>query len=603
MITKIVLGKRRGAPATAVPAEYIMRSPMAESTRQASTTQFLTRMSLLAEEMRVQLDLLNRSLIKAGGEIPSDVLAGLRQMSGKLEELTENVRKNEHERRNLMALAEIGQVVNSSLDLTTVLNEVIDTIIRITGAERAFLMLNNDEGELEFKIARNWEQESIGEGDEQVSRTVIDRVMEQGEPVLTTNALEDPRFGGQQSVVAYNLRSILAVPLKVKGELTGVIYADNKVREALFDERDRDLISGFGNQAAVALENARLFGAVQATLAEVTELKNLMEDVFASIASGVITSDIQDVITLVNRAAENILATTADQLRGSDLAQLLPKLSEELPEQMTAVKQDDERIVGLEVTPELEGRGLVALNLNLSPLKTAENHTRGVAIVVDDLTEKRRLEARGRLFERMVAPAVINQLDPDKLKLGGRLQVITTLFADIRGFTSFSEDVDPETLVSLLNRYLDVAIEAVLAEEGTIDKFQGDAIMAWFNAPVPQKDHTLRAARAALGFRDAVMQVRKELDPKFHLSFGVGIHVGEGVLGLVGSQKRLDYTAIGDSVNTAKRIQENAEPDQILISTQAKKQLGSSVVLRPAEPIQAKGKSEPVEVVELIGLA
>jgi PAS domain S-box-containing protein len=560
-------------------------------------------MSLLAEELRKQLDGFNKSILQAEGVIPSGVLAGLRQMSGKLDELRDNVRANEEERYNLQALAEIGQIVNSSLELTTVLNRVIDTIIRITGAERAFLMLINEQGELEFKIARNWEQESINKGDYEVSRTLIDRVMSEGEAVATTNALEDPRFGGQDSVVAYNLRSILAVPLKVKGELTGVIYADNKIREGLFGDQDRELLTGFANQAAVALENARLFGAVQATLAEVTELKNLMEDVFASIASGVITSDIEDIITLCNRAAEGILAVTAEQLIGSPLSDLLPKLSAELPAHVSKVKEADERVKGLELSPTLDGRGRVSLNLNLSPLKTADDHTRGVAMVVDDLTEKRRLEAQRRLFERMVSPAVINQLDPDALQLGGHIAEITTLFADIRGFTSFSEDVDPETLVSLLNRYLAGAIAAVLAEEGTIDKFQGDAIMAWFNAPVPQKKHTLRAARAALGFREAVMTVRGALESKFHLSFGVGIHVGEGLLGLVGSQERLDYTAIGDSVNTAKRIQENAAPDQILVSTQAAELLGGAVTLKAAEPIEAKGKREPVEVFELVGLA
>jgi class 3 adenylate cyclase len=177
------------------------------------------------------------------------------------------------------------------------------------------------------------------------------------------------------------------------------------------------------------------------------------------------------------------------------------------------------------------------------------------------------------------------------------------LFADVRGFTAFSEEMDPESLVSLLNLYLAAAVEAVLAEEGTIDKFQGDAIMAWFNHPIPQKDHTLRAARAALGFRDAVSEVRKNIEKKLHLSFGVGIHVGEGLLGLIGTPQRLDYTAIGDSVNTAKRIQENAEPDQILVSAEAKVLLGKKVKLEPAAPIEAKGKKEPVEVFELVGLA
>ena len=561
----------------------------------------MSRMSLLAEELRVQLDSFNRTVVSAGAAVPTDISRGLRQISGTLEALKKNVRETEHERQNLQALAEIGQIVNSSLELTTVLHEVIDTIIRITGAERAFLMLRNESGELEFKIARNWEQESIDQGDYEVSRTLIDRVMDDGEAVLTTNALEDPRFGAQDSVVAYNLRSVLAVPLKVKGAQTGVIYADNKIRAGLFTESDRALLIGFANQAAVALENARLFGAVQTTLAEVTELKNLMEDVFASIASGVITSDIEDHITLCNRAAETILAISAEELIGSSLTNLLPKLSDELPEQVANVLKSDEAVVDLEVSPTLDGRGPVALNLNMTPLKTADEDTRGVAIVVEDLTVRRRLEAERRLFERMVSPAVIRQIDPNKVRLGGSIAEITTLFADIRGFTSFSEDIDPESLVSLLNLYLSGAVEAMLAEEGTIDKFQGDAIMAWFNHPVPQKDHALRAARAALGFREAVIQVRENLEPKFHLLFGVGIHVGESLLGLVGSPKRLDYTAIGDSVNTAKRLQENAEKDQILVSAEVAQLLGKKMELKPVSPVEAKGKSEPIEAYELIG--
>ena len=560
-------------------------------------------MALLSEELRAQLDNFNRSLKGAGQVIPADVLLGLEQFGGKLDELKENVRKSEHERSNLQALAEIGQVVNSSLDLTTVLSEVIDTIIRLTGAERAFLMLHNEAGELEYRIARNWEQESLDSGDYEVSRTLIDRVIEEVEAVLTTNASEDPRFGAQESVVAYNLRSVLAVPLKVKGNLTGVIYADNKVRAGLFTEGDRTLLSGFANQAAVALENARLFGAVQTTLDEVTELKTLMEDVFASIASGVITSDIEDMITLCNRAAQTILSTTAEELIGSSLQDLLPKLSEDLPDQVQAVKKTDDEVTEIEISTTLDSRGPVALSLNMTPLKSADQEAQGVAIVVDDLTERRRLEAQRKLFERMVSPAVISQIDPNKVQLGGSIATITTLFADVRGFTSFSEEMDPQSLVSLLNLYLAAAVEAVLGEEGTIDKFQGDAIMAWFNHPIPQKDHILRAARSALGFRDAVVEVRKNLEPKLHLSFGVGIHVGEGLLGLVGTPQRLDYTAIGDSVNTAKRIQENAEADQILISAEAKKLLGKNVELKPAEAIDAKGKRDPVEVFELLGVA
>ncbi len=228
--------------------------------------------------------------------------------------------------------------------------------------------------------------------------------------------------------------------------------------------------------------------------------------------------------------------------------------------------------------------------------------TQGVAIVLDDLTEKKRLEAQRRLFERMVSPAVIDQLNPDQLQLGGKRTQITALFADIRGFTRFSEEVDPVQLVTVLNRYLAAAAEAVLAQEGTIDKFLGDAIMAWFNAPIPQPDHTLRAVRAALGLRAAVTRLIYELPPQFHLFFGAGIHYGEAVLGLVGTEKRIEYTAIGDSVNTAKRIQENAQANQILISETAYRFVADQVEVRNVEPILAKGKREPVAVYEVIGL-
>jgi PAS domain S-box-containing protein len=361
------------------------------------------------------------------------------------------------------------------------------------------------------------------------------------------------------------------------------------------------LLSDFANQAAVALENARLFESVKRTLDEVTELKNLMEDVFASIASGVITADIGDNITLCNQAAEAILGRPKGTLLGSSLQDLLEPLSPELVEKVDSVQQEDHRFIGLEVHPTLTGRGPVDLSLSVSPLKTAEHATRGVAIVLDDLTEKYHLEALHRLFERMVSPAVIEQLNPDALQLGGERTDITTLFADIRGFTAFSEGMDPENLVGVLNRFLAAAAEAILGEEGTIDKFLGDAVMAWFNAPIPQPDHTLRAVRAAVHLRDAAVELHRDLPEAMQLSFGVGIHFGEALLGVVGTQRRIEYTAIGDSVNTAKRLQENAEPGQILISREAAERVREHVALNPVPAVLAEGKEKPVQVFEVLG--
>ncbi len=533
---------------------------------------------------------------------PPDTLDDLAHLESTLYQISQRLASFEEEHENMIALANIGQVVNSSLEVNEVLRTVMDTIVRLTGAERGFLMLRDENGDMSIRIARNWEQESINPNEFAISRTVIQRVIEQGEPVLTTNAQEDPRFGGQESIIAYNLRSILCVPLKVKSELTGVIYADNRVRSGIFSEAERDLLTAFANQAAVAIENARLFASLRQTLAEVTELKNLMDNIFASIASGVITANIHDQITLCNRAAEKIIGRTTADIIGHRLDEIMPSISDQIMPQIEVVRENDQPIVDLEITHTIPERGHVDWRLNLSPLKDADQSTRGIAIVLDDLTERKRLEAQRRLFERMVSPAVIAQLNPDSLQLGGKRVGISILFADIRGFTAYSEKRSPEELVAVLNRYLAAAADAVLAQEGTIDKFLGDAVMAWFNAPIPQEDHALRAVRAALGIRDAIRRLHEELPPEAHLSFGVGLHYGDAVLGLVGTEKRLEYTAIGDSVNTAKRIQENSTKNQILISKEAYRQVEKEIDARPYAPLMVKGKSQPIEVFEVLGL-
>ena len=534
--------------------------------------------------------------------LPKESLEDINNIEILLGQLSTKMETFENEHSNLLALAGIGQVVNSTLELDSVLQIVMDTIIRLSRAERGFLMLRDERGEMTTRIARNWEQESINPNEFAISRTIIQKVIETGEPILTTNAQEDPRFGGQESIVAFNLRSILCVPLKVKEDLIGVIYADNRIRSGIFTENERDLLTAFANQAAVAIENARLFSSLKHTLAEVTELKNLMDNIFASIASGVITADVKDQITLCNRAAEAILGNTAIEIIGHPLNEVLPVVSKNIASHLVSVRNTDEPVVGLEISHNQPKRGPVDWRLNLSPLKDANQATQGVAIVLDDMTERKRLEAQRRLFERMVSPAVIEQLNPDSLQLGGTRADITVLFADIRGFTTFSEQLSPEQLVSVLNRYLAAMAEAVLSQEGTIDKFLGDAIMAWFNAPIPQKDHTLRAVKAALLLRETVEGLYKELPEDSHLAFGVGIHYGDAVLGLIGTDRRLEYTAISDSVNTAKRIQENSSKNQILISKEAYGRVHEEVEAQHYAPMLVKGKSQPIEVYEVLGL-
>jgi PAS domain S-box-containing protein len=338
------------------------------------------------------------------------------------------------------------------------------------------------------------------------------------------------------------------------------------------------------------------------SLAEATELKNLLDSVFSSIVSGVITTDMQGTVTLNNAAALHILGyPDIDDLAGQNVADLRPPLGSLLLPHLYRVGHTGESVVGLESSIDVPPRGVAHLRFNLSTLK-GQQETQGIAIVVDDVSEKRQVEAQRRLLEHMVSPAILTQLDPERLQLGGKRTEITALFADIHGFTQISEQLNPEDLVGLLNRYLAAMANAVLAEEGTIDKFLGDAVMAWFNAPLPQPDHVMRAIRAALGIRDAIAALHEEISPLFRLSFGVGLHVGEAVLGLVGTQERMEYTAIGDDINIAKRIQEHSGIGQILISAAVYERVKEQISVSPVTKIQAKGKQKPLEVYEVLDL-
>jgi len=500
------------------------------------------------------------------------------------------------ERDELAALYDITHAIGSSLDLAEVLNEVMDQIIHLTGAERSFLMLVDPEtGELEFRAARNVDRETIASSS--ISRSIVSQVATSGQPIVTTNAQMDPRFKAQESVIGYNLRSILCVPLRVRGQVTGVIYADNRILAGLFSDRDRDLLAAFAGQAAVAIENARLFESVSSA-------KALMDNIFASITSGVITTDVQDQITLFNRAAERVLRRPATAIIGSRFSDAFPSLENELRPLVDQVKTYREAVVEFESEMSLPDRGQVILRTSVSPLQDADDETQGVAIVVDDLTEQRRLESRYQIFQRFFPPAVIERLpdDPNELKLGGRRQEITSLFADIRGFTNFSRQHDPETLVEILNRYLGVGAKAVLAEDGTLDKILGDCVVALFNAPLRQADHVLRAVRAALRMQEGAARLHEQMPEAYWLDYGVGINVGDAVVGYIGTQKQMNYTAIGSGVNLASRLESAAAPGQILLSDTAYQRVQEYVEVRPLPPVEAKGFNEPITVYELLGL-
>jgi PAS domain S-box-containing protein len=490
------------------------------------------------------------------------------------------------EHRRLSALAKSAEVINSTLDLSEVLNQVMDMFIGLSGSERGFLMLLEEKTRtMDFKVARNLDRETIAGTSFEISRTVVEAVVRDAEPIITTNAQADPRFCSQDSVVSYALRSILCVPLMVKGKVTGVIYADNRVKTGLFGASDRDLLVAFANQAAAAIDNARLFESVVVG-------RNLMQNVFESMTAGVLTIDEDGHFTLFNRAAETILNLRAKRASKEACAEVSGILGPTFSALVDDVRQRRQPITGQDISLSLAPRGQSTLRVSLAPLKDVSDATPGVAVVIDDVTDKARLERERALVKRYLPPELLETLaDLKELRLGGARQEVSVLIADIRGFTSYSERHDPDQVVEAINTYFGLIYGVIRANNGIVDKYLGDAVMAHFNSPLlPQPDHAYFAARTACQARQVIEEFQATHPGAVTMAFGIGVNSGEAVAGNIGASDRMEYTLIGDAINLAKRLQESAKPGQILLGPRTVQLARQRLTVRSLRSFQFKGR-------------
>lgn len=199
-------------------------------------------------------------------------------------------------------------------------------------------------------------------------------------------------------------------------------------------------------------------------------------------------------------------------------------------------------------------------------------------------------------FERYVSPVVVEQLlrDPLQVQLGGKLQEVTVLFTDLENFTSVSEQVEPDVLLKILNLYHTMVVETVQSWDGTVDKFMGDGVMALYNTPLPQEDHALRAVKTALAIRDRLPEFYQQFEPAYHMKINFGIHTGLAVVGNVGAPNLMSYTAVGDTVNLAARLQGLCSNGQILISSSTYDQIKESVETELIGSMKIRGRREEV---------
>ena len=264
---------------------------------------------------------------------------------------------------------------------------------------------------------------------------------------------------------------------------------------------------------------------------------------------------------------------------------------------LTALDESEDRVYGLDIgaddylTKPFAPRELMA---RIEKRLRAKSES-------DELREKQATIRQ--TFERFVAPHVVERLlqDPSLVKLGGELQEVTVMFADLEGFTTMSEHLHPAKLLRVLNRYHELVVNLVQQNHGTVNKFLGDGVMVLYNTPLPREQHALCAVETALAVREALAGFHQQFEPAYRLGINFGIHTGQAVVGNVGTSEIMDYTAVGDTVNLAARLQDLATSSQILISDKTFAQLNGRITVRTVGPVHMKNRTEAVMTYEVTG--
>jgi PAS domain S-box-containing protein len=508
-------------------------------------------------------------------------------------------------------IGRVSREIAGSLDLDETLRSVLRQLLQITGGQRAAVLLREPDDRLVATVTHNLDPVS-----DRFSHTVAREAIHDRRAILVGNALDDPRFSTVQSIADLSIRSILCAPLIVNQDAIGVLYVDASSSTVSFSQSDLDLLVSFASHAATAIQNARLHEEILARTREIELAQRRQNAIIRSLSTALVATDERGIVTEWNPRATEIFGRSTSEAIGMSLAEAVPStVSRWLTDLSRQAEVSSQTIL---TSHEWEGsigkRPRVMLAGRVARISGSDEQIQGVVFVINDRTdlvlieEARRAEAAEQerlrdLFNRYLAPPVAEQLlhNPNNFELGGVRKDITVLFADVRGFTAFSEQHEPEQVVSMLNRYLTLATSEIFEQLGTLDKFVGDGVMAIFGAPLSLQHHAVAALRSAVAMRSHIEDLRRETGVR--VGFGIGINSGSAIVGNIGSQRFMNYTAIGDVVNVAARLQAEARAGEILISDTTLNLVGEQVRVEELGALYMKGRSVPVSTYKVLELS
>ncbi len=392
-----------------------------------------------------------------------------------IQDITELEKAN----KKLRIIYEVNHAISSILDLQELLGVILDVVFQYMPAERgAILLYDESKNSLTSSVTKIYNQES--EEPIKISKTILERVVQEKISLLTSDAMVDERLAESMSIMSQGIRSAMSVPLISKENLLGVLYIDSTQKSTHFNPETLELLTGIAGQAAIAIENAKLIREIE-----------------------------------------------------------------------------------------------------------------------------REIETRGHL-QRYLSPELVEQVVNKQidLQIGGQLKKATVLFSDLRGFTKMTENIGAEAVVAILNDYFSRMVDIIFGNNGTLDKFIGDAIMAIWGLPVSHLEDSLRSVKASIQMQEELFyfNLSQKKMGRNTLKMGVGINVGDVVVGNMGSPKRMEYTVIGPPVNLASRVETLTSRNQILITDNVYNEIKNMVRMVQLSPTHVKGIERAIQIYGVVGI-
>lgn len=521
----------------------------------------------------------------------------------------------------------IKSLSQSSLDLEETLKRVMDEAKELMNADRSTLwLLDQDARTLWTKITQD--DGSTKELRVPIGKGFAGIVAASGERLNIPFDLYDHPDSDTAKKMdlqnGYRTCSLLCMPVfNVDQELIGVTQLVNKKKpgdfppynpalwpkapeffQASFDRNDEEFMEAFNIQAGVALQNAKLFATVK-------QQEQMQRDILRSLSNGVISTDKGGHVIAANESAKRLLGLEAeDRLEGKLISDLIRIKESDFSKWCQAALNAADSKYREQYYPDrtLLANGTLqhSINLSINTIADASDGTqvRGALVVMDDISDEKRLKST--MYRYMTQELAEELLKLDDAKLGGDRKEVTILFSDIRGYTTLTENLEAEEVVSMLNEYFESMVEAVFKYKGTLDKYIGDAIMAVYGSPLALQEHAWMAVQTSLEMRDRLQDFneRRYAACKPRINIGIGINSDTVISGNIGSSKRMEFTAIGDGVNLGSRLESVSKQYgcDIIMSSNTYQPCKDLVWARELDYIRVKGRNEPVAIYELVGL-